>query len=357
MGLTINSNLEAMNASRNLNGTENMLSQSMQRLSSGLKINSAADDVAGYAISESLQSQVNGLNQASENIQDAVALAQTAQGALNDVNQMLQRVRELAVQYSNGTTSPEDQTAIISEVGQLVDEIKRVGETTQFNGKNLLNAKEEIRFQVGANDGEGIGVTTIKLYESIEKQIDVTTLGARLTGTGANKLEAKEEGEITTKTGEVTAKTKTLEKAEEKLKTEEKKLIGEKKTEKEIEEKTSAEKIGINEEKRGIATLNKEVAKIYEEHSATGLKEISEAIAKVSGLAGEFGAVQDRIQYTQSNLEVYSQNLTSAVSALVDVNMATEMTNFTKDQVLQQAGVSILAQANQLPDATLKLLE
>ena len=155
MGLTINNNLEALNASRNLNGTENMLSQAMQRLSSGLKINSAADDVAGYAIAESLKSQVNGLNQASENIQDAVALAQTAQGALNDVNQMLQRIRELAVQYSNGTTSEEDQKAIISEVGQLVDEIKRVGETTQFNGKNLLNAAEEIRFQVGANDGEG----------------------------------------------------------------------------------------------------------------------------------------------------------------------------------------------------------
>ena len=158
MSLTINSNLEAMNASRNLNQTENMLSQSMQRLSSGLKINSAADDVAGYAISESLQSQVNGLNQASENIQDAVALAQTAQGALNDVNQMLQRVRELAVQYSNGTTSEEDQKAIISEVSQLVDEIKRVGETTQFNGKNLLNAAEEIRFQSFLQFGQfGLG--------------------------------------------------------------------------------------------------------------------------------------------------------------------------------------------------------
>src|SRR5271165_3857880 len=170
MGLTINNNLEALNASRNLNGTENMLSQAMQRLSSGLKINSAADDVAGYAISQSLQGQVNGLNQAGENIQDAVALAQTAQGALNDINTMLQRVRELGVQYSNGTTSEEDKEAIISEVKQVVDEIKRVGETTQFNGKNLLNAAapgEEIRFQVGANDGEGISVKAVKVYESI----------------------------------------------------------------------------------------------------------------------------------------------------------------------------------------------
>ncbi len=221
MGLTINSNLEAMNASRNLNNTENMLSQSMQRLSSGLKINSASDDVAGYAISESLQSQVNGLNQASENIQDAVALAQTAQGALNDTNQMLQRIRELAVQYSNGTTSPEDQKAIISEVGQLVDEIKRVGETTQFNGKNLLNANEEIRFQVGANDGEGVGVKTIELYKSIETLVRVETLGARLTATGATKLEPAEktaieaeETAVGTQHEELAKKTEELKKAE-----------------------------------------------------------------------------------------------------------------------------------------------
>src|SRR5271167_1740203 len=192
MGLTINNNLEALNASRNLNSTENMLSQAMQRLSSGLKINSASDDVAGYAISESLQSQVNGLNQASENIQDAVALAQTAQGALNDVNQMLQRVRELAVQYSNGTTSTEDQSAIISEVGQLVDEIKRVGETTQFNGKNLLNASEEIKFQVGANDGEQIGVTTVKLYATTSTELNTATLGERLTATGALEMKPAE---------------------------------------------------------------------------------------------------------------------------------------------------------------------
>jgi flagellin len=336
MGLTINSNLEAMNASRNLNNTENMLSQSMQRLSSGLKINSASDDVAGYAISESLQSQVNGLNQASENIQDAVALSQTAQGALNDTNQMLQRIRELAVQYSNGTTSEEDQKAIISEVGQLVSEIKRVGETTQFNGKDLLNASEEIRFQVGANDGEGIGVTTIKLYESIETKIATATLGERLSPK-VTEAEKKASEKIEK---EVTEAKKEIGKVEEEDKA---------KTPKEIEEAVKTKVEALKKlEKEGTEKAPK---------AATGLKEISEAIAKVAGLAGEFGAVQDRIQYTQSNLEVYSQNLTSAVSALVDVNMATEMTNFTKDQVLQQAGVSILAQANQLPDATLKLLE
>ncbi len=265
MSLTVNTNLEAMDANRNLNSTESMLAQSMQRLSSGLRINSAADDVAGYAISQRLQGQVNGLNQATQNSQDAVSLAQTAQGSLNDVTQMLQRVRELAVQYANGTTSTTDKEAITSEVTQLTDEIERVGTTTQFNGVNLLSAAATISFQVGANDGEVIGVKTIDLNESLKGLIE-------LKGTEP-------------------------------------------------------------------------------------IKGIDEAIDKVSSLAGEFGAVQDRIQYTEANLEVYSQNLSSAVSGIVDVNMAAEMTNFTKLQVLQQAGVSILSQANAQPQAVLKLLQ
>jgi flagellin len=261
MSLTINTNLEAMNAQRNLNSTQGMLSTAMEHLSSGLRINSAADDVAGYAISQRLQGQVNGLNQAAQNSQDAVSLAQTAQGSLNDVTQMLQRIRELAVQFANGTTSAPDQAAIQSEVNQLVSEIDRVGETTQFNGVNLLNGATTISFQVGANDGEVIAVTTITLSASI--------------------------GEI----------------------------------------------------------------------SLTSISGIDAALSAVSSAAGDFGSVQNRIQYTESNLEVYSQNLSSAVSSIVDVNMAAEMTAFTKDQVLQQAGVSILAQANALPQAVLKLLQ
>jgi len=260
MGLTVNTNIAAMDASRNLNQTEKMLGDAMQRLSSGLRINSASDDVAGYAISQRLQGQVNGLNQASLNSQDAVSLAQTAQGSLNDVEQMLQRIRTLAVQYANGTTSESDKEAIESEAKQLKEEIKRVGETTKFNGVALLSEEATIKFQVGANEKETIEVKTLKLEEATK-----------------------------------------------------------------------------------AASLKE-------------LKTIDEAINKVATSAGEFGSVQNRLQYTQANLEVYSQNLASAVSGIVDVNMATEMTNFTKQQVLQQAGVAILAQANQLPDAVLKLI-
>jgi flagellin len=250
-----------MDAARNLNTTENSLAMQMQRLSSGLRINSAADDVAGYAISQRLRAQVNGLTQATLNTQDAVALAQTGLGSLNDVENMLQRVRQLAVEYANGTTSKSDQEAIENEVKQLKEEIARVSETTKFNGVALLEGGGEIKFQVGADEGETISIKTVELVKAVE---------------------------------------------------------------------------GVK------------VAEI---------KTVEEALEKVSTAAGEYGAVQDRIQYTQSNLEVYSQNLSSATSGIVDVNMAIEMTAFTRDQVLQQAGVAILAQANQLPTAVLKLIE
>jgi flagellin len=232
----------------------------MQRLSSGLRINSSSDDVAGYAISERMQGQVNGLNQATQNIADAVSLAQTGQGALNDIVGMLQRIRSLAVEFANGTTSEEDKKAIETEAEQLTQEIERVTETTTFNGVELLNGGEAFKFQVGANEEETVEIETIE--------------------------------------------------------------IG------------------------GAAAA-----------SVTEIKSVDEAINEVTKAAGQFGAAQNRIQYTESNLEVYSQNLSSAVSGLKDVNMATEMTNFTKEQVLQQAGVAILAQANHLPEAVLKLLQ
>jgi flagellin len=260
MSLSINTNVAALGAQRNLQNTENMISKSMERLSSGLRINSAADDVAGYAINQRMEAQVNGVAQATQNSQDAVSMVQTAQGALNDVQQMLQRIRELAVQNANGTNTESDKEAIKGEAKQLEEEITRVGETTKFNGVALLAESKEIAFQVGANEKETIGVKTVKLSESVK---------------------------------------------------------------------------GISVEK---------------------IESIETAINEVSKAAAEFGSVQDRLQYTQSNLAIYGENLSSAQSSLVDANMAAEMTNFTKEQVLQQAGVAVLAQANSLPQAVLKLI-
>jgi flagellin len=264
MSLYINTNIDAMDAQRNLTNTDNSLSSSMEKLSSGLRINSAADDAAGLTISENLTGQINGVDQAGRNAQDGVSLVQTATGSLNEVTQMLQRIRELAVQYSNGTLNTTDQLAINTEVAQLSSEIARIGTTAQFNGIYLLNKAESITFQVGANDGEQISVNTISLGST-------------------------------------------------------------------------------------VATFCLS--------SSTVLASIDAAITAVSGQQDTFGAVQNRLQYTMDNLSTYEENLTSANSRIVDVNMASEMTNFTNLQILQQAGTSVLSQANHLPQSILTLIQ
>src|SRR3954464_11418431 len=163
MALRIQNNVEAFNAHRNLSWTEKKLGSSMERLSSGYRINRAADDAAGLAISERLRGQIHGLEQSQRNVQDAVSLVQTAEGSLTEVHAMLQRVRELAVQFKNGSLSNADRTAIQSEVNQLASEIERIGQSAQFNGINLLNSSQNITFQVGAKDAQSIVVSTISL--------------------------------------------------------------------------------------------------------------------------------------------------------------------------------------------------
>src|SRR5918999_1275546 len=163
MSLRIQNNVEAFNAHRNLSHTEGGLARSMERLSSGYRINRAADDAAGLAISERLRGQIHGLEQAQRNVQDAVSLVQTAEGSLTEIHAMLQRVRELAVQFKNGSLSNADRTAIQSEVNQLASEIERIGASAEFNGIKLLNSSQNISFQVGADDGQTITVSTISL--------------------------------------------------------------------------------------------------------------------------------------------------------------------------------------------------
>src|SRR5439155_23523209 len=154
MALRIQNNVEAFNAHRNLSGTEERLATSMERLSSGYRINRAADDAAGLAISERLKAQIGGLDQAQRNAQDAVSLTQTAEGSLDQVHAMLHRIRDLAVEYKNGTLSSTDQTSIQSEVNQLASEIERLGSSATFNGIQLLSTAATISFQIGPNDGQ-----------------------------------------------------------------------------------------------------------------------------------------------------------------------------------------------------------
>src|SRR5438128_6142058 len=167
MSLRIQNNVEAFNAHRNRTMVSAKVTESMERLSSGYRINRAADDAAGLAISEKMRAQIRGLAQDQRNIQDGVSLVQTAEGALQTVHSMLQRVRELAVQFKNGTLSASNQSAIQSEVAQLASEIERIGTTTQFNGICLLNNTSTVSFQVGANDGETIAVAMISLGATV----------------------------------------------------------------------------------------------------------------------------------------------------------------------------------------------
>jgi flagellin len=176
MSLRINNNVDALIAHDGLTKTSAAVSKSMERLSSGLRINRAADDAAGLAISESMRGQIRGLQQASRNIEDGVSLVQTAEGSLDEVHSMLQRVRELAVQYANGTLSDANHTAIQSEVDQLKDEIERIGSSAKFNGVTLLNADgSSVTFQVGANDGEQISVALISLGKELGSYSDLST--------------------------------------------------------------------------------------------------------------------------------------------------------------------------------------
>jgi flagellin len=269
MALRIQNNVEAFNAHRNLSATGEKIGRSMERLSSGYRINRAADDAAGLAISERLRGQIGGLDQAQRNVQDAVSLVQTAEGSLTEVHAMLQRVRELAVQFKNGSLSANDQVAIQSEVNQLASEIERIGQSAEFNGIKLLNATQTISFQVGAQDGESIAVTTISLGGAS----GVGTAFAVLTSTGT-----------------------------------------------------------------------------------TDISEIDAAINNVSATRAQFGAVQNRLEYTLQNAAIYQENLTASESRIRDVDMAAEMVNFTKLQILQNAGTSMLAQANQSSQGVLQLL-
>ena len=263
MALRIQNNVEAFNAHRQLQGTASKAAKAMEKLSSGYRINRAADDAAGLAISEKMRSQIGGLDQAQRNAQDGVSLVQTGEGALNEVHSMLQRTRELAVQYQTGSLSTSDKLAIQSEVNQLSSEIDRIGQTSKFNGITLL-AGATVSFQVGANDGEQIAVDTIDLSAAVQ---------ATYTLSAANVIDS-----------------------------------------------------------------------------------IDTAIGNVSASRATFGAVQNRLEHTLNNLSTYQENLVASESRIRDVDMASEMVNFTKLNILQQAGTSMLAQANQSSQSVLTLL-
>jgi flagellin len=280
MGLRIQNNVEAFNAHRQLSGTASKAAKSMEKLSSGYRINRAADDAAGLAISEKMRAQIGGLAQAQRNAQDAVSLVQTGEGALNEVHSMLQRMRDLKVQYANETLDASDKDAIVSEGKALSDEISDIRAKTSFNGIKLLDgSKATISFQVGANAGDTVTASTLDIN------------GA--SGVGSNIA-------------------------------------------------------GLQTAAAGAAAKTA--------WDAVTIGDIDTAINNISNVRSGFGATQNRLEHRLNNLSTYQENLVSSESRIRDVDMADEMVNFTKLGILQQAGTSMLALANQSPQNVLSLL-
>ena len=272
--MIINTNIMALNASNMLAGNQSSVQKSINKLSSGLRINSAADDAAGLAISEKMRAQIRGLDQAESNAQDGISLIQTAEGALQQTTDILQRMRELVVKAENeGVLSGEDQTAIDVEIKALETEINRIADSTSFNGKKLLDGNVgELKFKIGANT------------------FTCDTLTMTIEGMTSDKLDVD----------------------------------------------------GINVKTAGGASA--------------ALTRLDAAIVKVSSERAKLGAVQNRMEYAIESLSTTGENLTAAESRIRDVNMADEMVTYTKNNILQQSAMAMLAQANQQPQQILSLL-
>ena len=275
--MVVQHNLTAANTNRQLGITTNGLQKSTEKLSSGYKINRAADDAAGLSISEKMRNQIRGLNKASDNAQDGISLVQTAEGALNEVHSMLQRMSELAVQASNGTNATQDRTALDNEVQQLKTEIERVGTTTQFNKMDILtgdfSSNNEKTLQVGANQDQVITIAISALTSTVGSALDATV------------------------------------------------------------------KVDTASAAQSSITI------------------IQNSITNLSALRSKLGALQNRLEHTVANLDNISENTQSAESRIRDTDMAEEMVQYSKNNILQQAGQSMLAQANQANQGVLSLLQ
>ncbi len=402
MSTRINTNVDAFGAQRNMALNATNYSKSVEKLSSGLRINRAGDDAAGLSISEKLRGQIKGLAQAQRNSQDGISLIQTAEGALNETHSILQRMRELAVQAANGTLTSNDQTAISTELTQLSAEIDRIGNTTQFNSKNLLDgglntsissgSSVKVGMQLSTSAGgvaisnldvsnatashsftftssgsnltltdtttnlsQTIAVTDITNLTSANEVLNFSSLGVSLTvsGCGASSTAANMVHDLTAL---ATIQTATVGGAVSFQ-------IG----------ANNAQTMGVSiSDGRSTAvgaagtytSLNNAVSSfqtaVTNGTAATAAQNlmlsIDQAVTDVSKVRSNLGAAQNRLEHTISNLGVAQENLTASESRIRDVDMAAEMVNFTKTGILQQAGQAILAQANQAPSGILALL-
>ncbi len=354
MAAVINTNYLSLVATNNLNKSQSALGTAIERLSSGLRINSAKDDAAGQAIANRFTANIKGLTQAARNANDGISIAQTTEGALNEINNNLQRIRELTVQAANGTNSKTDLESIQAEITQRLDEIDRVSAQTQFNGVKVLASDQTLTIQVGANDSETIEINLSK--------IDKGTLG--LNSLDINKIakNVKAGGFADGATIAATSATFAYTGAGSSI-NEQAVLKGNDGNYYVKDDKGDFYAASVSVASAGTSqvtvTLSTSVAISAASVSAVGLSplaDIDTALQKVDGLRSDLGAIQNRFESTVANLNNTVNNLSAARSRIEDSDYATEVSNMTKNQILQQAGTSVLAQANQVPQTVLSLL-
>ncbi len=403
--MVVQHNLQAMNANRMLNVTTGQQAKSTEKLSSGYKINRAADDAAGLTISEKMRKQIRGLDQASTNAQDGVSAVQTAEGALTEVHSMLQRMNELAVQSANGTNAQSDRQAIQDEIDQLATEIDRVSKTTKFNEIYLLKGDTKTASKasfmkstyVMAKDLYAKGGTAVltadqlkeelakgnkvytkketnpgdqtdadiaeagkdyayatKLYDAKGKEVSAEQIAdsKNADGSTATNYYVNEKGAVANaiKITAADAKTKNIEPFD---------VNGELSFNLHVGADSAADnKIAVKIESMSAAGIGVKGLKVDTEDDATAaIDRIAEAVAKVSSQRSALGAVQNRLEHTIDNLDNVVENTTAAESRIRDTDMAEEMVNYSKNNILAQAGQSMLAQANQSTQGVLSLLQ
>ena len=384
MAAIINTNVISLNAQRNLNSSQNALATTLQRLSSGLRINSAKDDAAGLAISERMTSQIRGLNQAARNANDGISMSQTAEGALGEIGNNLQRIRELAVQSRNASNSTSDRAALNNEVQQAIAEIDRVASTTAFNGIKLLDGTfNNQSFQVGANVGETIDITSLVNAQS-SAMGSTTSTTANVAGVAATAFTAITAGDLTingTSVGAVAAGSDALTQganiaaaintvtnttgvtATADATTGAVSLTNLSGTNTviafagatastAITGLTAATTTATTTTVNGFAGVD-----ISSKWGAdVAIASMDSAMSALNAARADLGAYQNRFSSAISNLQTTSENLTASRSRIVDADFAAETATLSRNQVLQQAGTAMLAQANALPQSVLSLL-
>ncbi len=369
MSLRVSQNISAITAQNALHRTDTKLSQSLERLSSGLKVNHAKDNPAGIAIAKRMNSQIKGLSMAGDNASDAISIVETAEGAMNEIHAMLQRMSELAIDAANGTKSDADRELLDAEVKQLKEEITRIAKDTEFNGRPLLdggfdlkgyssNANVEVMYysdEVAVKDYTISGITTAT---DAEGNLEVTGLTLLTAGDNAFPADAQYEidGDIVT--------IKASNDFEMKLK-----VKGD------VADAVNLDMTGIGAMRMQIGTEEGQVLEmriptmslelmgiedtniVTEADAKAAIEDIKNAIVYVAAARSRLGAYQNRLESTTASLDVTHENMTGAYSRIMDVDMASEMTEFTNQQVLSQAGTSMLAQANERPQQVLQLLQ